>query len=340
MASSAPCVSPRDYAIVVGIDKYDVRIPPLRGSGNDSRLFKEWLERRDGGGLDPKHIVHLTNLGIGRPASDEIEDEFMQLIDRSTTEGRPVGRRLYIYMAGHGVIPAPPLHNDCGLVMANARPNLLRAMPGRLVAEIIQRSAIFEEVVLFMDCCREVNGATKIQMDLPDISDPTIQPPPAVFAFAAKWSSTAAERLLPHPFDRTLAHAWQGIFTHTLLKGLGSAIDESGRVTSLSLRDFVRRGVQELLPADDNRRPEFVIDEDRPAIDFGEGLPFDVKLTPTVPGRTFQLLDGDLNPIEPVNVTAAGAKTYRLYPGLYLIESPGLEPKHLRVMEGPVDESV
>ncbi len=339
MASSAPPVSPRDYAIVVGIDKYDPRIPPLQGSGNDSRLFKEWLERPDGGGLDPKHIAHLSGLGVGRPISDEIEDEFMHLIERSTIEGRPVGRRLYIYMAGHGVIPAPPLHNDCGLVMANARPNLLRAMPGRLVAEIIQRSAIFEEVVLFMDCCREVNGATKIQMDLPDLSDPTIQPPPAVFAFAAKWSSTAGERLLPHPFDRKKT-AWQGIFTHTLLKGLGSAIDDNGRVTSLSLRDFVRRGVQELLPADDNRRPEFVIDEDRPPIDFGEGLPFDAKLTPAAPGRKFELLDGDLKPIKPIATTAAGAKKYRLYPGLYLIESPGLEPKHLRVLEGPVHESV
>lgn len=273
-ASRTRHAHPTDHAIVVGIDGYQPGIPALQGCINDARLFRDWLIDPGGGGLDPDNVHLITGPipATGRPDRAQIEDIVLGYYTHLTTTGERRGRRLYLYFAGHGVMPQSPFDDDTGVVMGNALRLSLRALLGRTTAKRVRRAALFDEVVLFIDCCRQLTTHVMANCELPDIGDVAMAKRiPYLYGMAAPWAATASEQLLPHPLDPTKEPLWQGVFTHALLHGLRSGIDQQGEVTSTSLRPFVRSAVQELLPPDDNFRPPIELDEDLPAISFGRG---------------------------------------------------------------------
>src|SRR4051812_36763407 len=115
-AAESTFPAPDDYAVIVGINRYRPGIDPLRGAVNDANLFYRWVTDASGGGLNPvnvKLIVSPTEGGY-EPRVSDIENEIMLFYDRLWNTGRKVGRRLYLFMAGHGI--APPDGNDCSLV--------------------------------------------------------------------------------------------------------------------------------------------------------------------------------------------------------------------------------
>jgi hypothetical protein len=320
--------APTDYAIVVGIDDYNAGIPALQGCVNDALLFQEWLLDPDGGGLDPAniHFIQSSKPPNGRPPRDEIENLILTYYDHQNTTGRSRGRRLYLYFAGHGVTPNPPLDDDCGIVMANAVSQVLRSLPGRLTTKRVQRASLFEETVLFMDCCRQVRGRVTADCDLPDgLGDPTLATKLRfIYGFAAQWAMTASEQMLPHPVDPKKQHMWQGVFTHTLIRGLRSAIDPATNdVNSASLKQFVINAVQQLLPPDDNRRPLIQWSEDLPPISFGKGVRVPVEVfCAAPPPASVQVLDGStLVRIASSNAPSAnGAYRFELVPARYVVQ--------------------
>ena len=258
----------------------------------------------------------------GKPRRDEIEDLILAFYAHQNATGQPRGRRLYLYLAGHGVTPNAPNDDDCGLVMANALLLSLRSLPGRLAAKRVRRAALFSEIVLFMDCCRQVTGLVVADCGLPDVGDPQVAAKsPFLYGFAAGWAMTAAERLLPHPFDPAQDDLWQGVFTHALLRGLTCAIDETGEITSISLKAFVRSAVQELLPENDNLRPQIDFSENLKPISFGRGVRVRLEVRSAAPLGDVQVFDGvGLTQLFSANLPdAAGAFRFDLVPARYLI---------------------
>jgi len=346
-AAASAFVAPDDYAVVVGIDHYAAELPMLQGCVNDAKLFESWLLDPGGGGLDRDHIARICSVNPpnGKPLRDDVEDEILQYFRHRMQTGRPRGRRLYLYFAGHGVTPKEPYDEDCGLVMANAVLLALRSLPGRFAAKRIGRAALFSEIVLFMDCCRQVNGTVVASCGLPDLSDPT-QPatPRYLYGFAAGWAMTASERMLPHPLDPTKPDLVQGVFTHTVLKGLRTAIDRKRQeVTSASLKDFVRRAVQELLPERDNRRPQIEISDD--LIGFGRGICVPVQVRCGIAGVVVHIQDGiDLSEIDHKSAPdATGTFPFNLPPARYVVvakDSAGAivaGPLAIQVLGEPLD---
>ena len=274
MAGNQSVSAPNDYAVIVGINRYrsEDGIEPLKGAVNDAKLFREWIVDPNGGGLDPdpksERVVLITSPEDGplAPNRDTIEDQIQTFYQKAASGMRPVGRRLYLFMAGHGVNPIEGPGDDCSLIAANSFINSLRVLTGRVTAQRILKQPMFQEVVLFMACCRDVDGSASFS-GLPMPGDP-LPDSKYLHGLAVKWAKRAVERELPHPTDPTKAPLWQSVFSHALLKGLTTAFDDQGNITSLSLRNFVKLQVQSLLPPNDNRPPQFFMDEDLPPIVF------------------------------------------------------------------------
>lgn len=337
-------LAPNDYAIIVGINRYRTGVAaPLMGAVNDAKLFHEWAIRSDGGGLNPDNAKLFLSPDNGRlyPSREDIETEIMGFYEQGFQTTQQVGRRLYLFMAGHGI--APPDGNDCSLIAANSFANPYWVLQGGLTADRIRKQPFFQEVVLFMACCRDVDGSAPFLSGLPTVGQP-LPNSKYLHGMAVKWAKRAVEKELPDPFGRAVPPLWQSVFSHALIKGLISAVDDNGQVTSFSLKNFVRKQVQALLPPDDNRPPDFTLDDTIPPIVFRDasaaaaGDPSAaVPATRTTSGLTqveinfsgaateFEVLDGaDLRKLDPpMKRTATGTVKVYLKPSLYVFRAPG-----------------
>lgn len=315
-----PPKHPRDHAIVVGIQHYLPGIPSLRGSINDCQLFCQWLADPAGGGLDPRNITFYASQDPTDecPFGNQVANLILALQQRAWRDGTPVGRRLYLFFSGHGVAP-PNQSNDCGLVMANAMPAAIRAFVGGKVAADLRRSGWFEEVVLVMDCCREVAGNVIDESVLPSFVDAAAGEKPFLHILAAGWGSTTAEKELPHPLDASKGDLHQGVLTHALLKALQLARDPAGNVSAESLQRFIPPLVGKLT-GDSSKEPLIEFHPALPPIIFGQsrGLEFKLTLLPGTAG--FRLRGTNYADITAQGVRSGNTFTFWLAPGLHLIE--------------------
>ncbi|QLL64280.1 hypothetical protein FKV68_22805 (plasmid) [Sinorhizobium mexicanum] len=314
-ATAPPHRQPDDHAIVVGIDHYVPGIPKLQGAVNDCNLFCRWLVDPKFGGLNPANVNLVVSTGQHppEPLRSQIEDILVTYFDRANNNW-PGGRRLYLFFAGHGLSRPPPNQRECALVMADARPNLLRGLLGDVAADSMRLTGLFKEVMLVMDCCAEVSGPAELLCYLPSYGDVTLARRPFLHIHAAAWNATTAERQLPDPFTpETVSASWQGVLTNVLLRGLTTAAAENGEITSSSLKRFIEAAVS-------GCRIEF--DDGDPLVPtpmvFGvsQGVPVNVSLRN---GATrFQVRDGvDFS----VFVAARPAPAIvRLKPGLWLFD--------------------
>src|SRR6266540_812235 len=158
----------QDRATVVGVRVYP-GLQDLDGPENDAIAFRDWLVDPNGGGLpgDADHVRLIlssdfrppfSELAKALPTNMELERAFEWLDDQAEMnfkagKGRIIGRRLYLYFSGHGFAPGK---DDAALLMANAAPRrIAQHIAGRLWAEWFYEAGYFEEIALFMDCCRD-----------------------------------------------------------------------------------------------------------------------------------------------------------------------------------------
>ena len=250
-----------DWAIVVGIWAYP-DLGNLTGPQNDANAFADWVRSPAGGGV-PENQIRLVlssdfaaadSASRAEPTPGRVEALFDELDDvaqrnKDHMEGLRVGRRLYLYMAGHG---CAPILDESVLLMANAtRRRAGYHIPGKPWANWFYRAGYFDEILLFMDCCRE--NYPQAPLNLPSYIDVTA--PDAVdrgrrfFAFGTKWSRLARER----PMDDGTV---RGVFTVALLAGLkGAAAEPDGRVTASSLAGYLQTNMKSFLTDVDRADP-------------------------------------------------------------------------------------
>jgi hypothetical protein len=329
-----------DHAILIGISRYPEleqggKPADLQGPGNDVDAIMAWLLDPKGGGFPNADTIHslksgpATSAADARPTADELEAT-LSILDgiaqqnREAGRGLRVGRRIYIFMSGHGF--SPGRQRGC-LFAANAKDRLSFNVHATGWLSWLQDSGYFREFVLWMDCC--MNRLSFLQPrdpPLPPIN--AAEPPRANFvAFAAQRPLKAVETAIPEDGGRV-----HGVFTWTLLEGLrGAAADVNGRVTGRSLADWIRNAQfgrlsqRDIDDADVAKEPE-VIQEDAGLI-FARGVSkpsYDIRATfpAAAVGATARIWGGA--PTRIVNsftLTASGA-TLSLPPGLYLIDVP------------------
>jgi hypothetical protein len=281
-------MNPTDFAVVVGINRYE-KLMPLQGAVRDAEDFRAWLlkEPPGGAGLLPEHVYPQCKFKEDgtEPRVHQLEDAFKALLKLSDNAEKRIGRRLYIFLSGHGV--GEDNVDDTSLLAVDASTNDAVRLVGALWANVFMKSGLFREIVLFMDCCREVRGWTLRQTNL------TINLPPdpgaqvlRCYGYATGYGLLARE----HNWDTPI---YRGVFTRALLEGLAGDAEENGVITSLSLRTFLSKRMLEIRKPNTEQCPMFSVCE---PIEFARDVPqvrvpVDVELV-TDPAAGFLVLSG------------------------------------------------
>ena len=138
----------------------------LEGAVDDSETFLTWT--RDIGCVPKEQITPVrspqdppTTLTGAEPKTEAINEAFQELIRKAAKDNlHRLGRRLYIFCAGHGIVAGKdgsPDFREAALLAADAEPLFLGKHVGlRSWAEWFRTRAIFDEILMVADCCREM----------------------------------------------------------------------------------------------------------------------------------------------------------------------------------------
>ena len=254
-----------DHAIVVGINEYP-ELTSLKGPCTDAKRFAEWLADPDGGNVPKGNIRVLMTTDFHPPGPSDVndvhpvEDEINQLfrpIVKNGVENGHVGRRLYIYMAGHGF--ADPLNMDtAALYAANAEFSFVPHIAGTSYANWFGRNGIFDEIILVMDCCRTTMPMQSIRP--PPLHDTSNASQAArvktFYAYGTSWGATARER--------QMKGSVRGIFTTALLQAMRNARPNNrGNVTGQIIKNHIHNIIAEVADGTEIAPPEIQLDSNR-----------------------------------------------------------------------------
>lgn len=308
-----------DRAIVVGINRYlkfggdGVSAQNLAGPVYDAKQMANWLTKSakvhvtlitsDG---KPKSKWKVTDL---RPESSDILQELNAIIgdglrQSAANQSGRLGRRLYIYMAGHGFAPQP---RTLSLITAEALGDLsLPNIEATAWADWFADQLFFDEIVLWMDCC-----ATRA-FQYPS-GKPLIKSVAARQAGRAKLFMGFASRPSAFAYEAPVGKKGQvrGLFTARLLKGLdGAAADSSGVVRTRGLISYLENtsgvvGDEAVTTSGEHVRLEPSFPERDDLIFSTATLPeYHLKI-PVADGQSVDILDGTYQKVMSVVVTGA-----------------------------------
>ncbi len=248
-----PVPNPLHFALVVGISSYPGGYSLLHGPVNDAKAFAQWVMSLSGGGvprenvalcISPKGEMKLAN---ARPTKGFIDTALWSLrgkakaaYQRLPEDKRAQARdtsRLYIYVAGHGIMPGG---GTAALLDAQAEPERRTNLELSKYASWFREDGTFAEICIFADCCR--NHELLAEPRGPDFDKPA-QLGVRVFPLIG-YATTAGDRALEESARYDLEvppDERRGYFSRALIEGLeGSAVHPgTGFVTAEHLQRFV-----------------------------------------------------------------------------------------------------
>ncbi len=332
----------RDYAIVVGIDYYP-GLSSLTGAQYDANAFADWLKDPNGGNI-PAGNVHLILTSMyhppfpnrptqAHPNTQSFYDVLLSLLTNGTGKPCiPAGRRLYLYFSGHG-FTGSSTWEESALYTANATYIAPEHLPGTRFANFTKAAAAFDEIVLVMDCCRDVTLLGRIV-------DPLLNLPqnPAraatvgtFYAYAVPRGTRARERAL-EPGGHI-----RGVFTYLLLDALKNApADNTGNVCGQAIKNYIHTEWPRL----GGDEPVLEVDSTRDLVLTTRNTPMQTKvqfsfLSPVPSEAVLCVMDGQLNTILNLPVSDGRAEC-RLKPGIYKVSLSGTAREKLLQVNGEI----
>jgi hypothetical protein len=267
----APMITTNDFAVVIGISRYP-QLSNLKNPVRNALAFAEWLTDPSGGALPPKNlklVISNENSPDGDsagPIQDDVDVAFRSLLGLPRTV--QIGRRLYIYMAGHGYRSNS---DQVALLLADASPTLMHSIATRAYADYIRQAGVFSEIVLFVDCDPAALSTGHLSPPPPfprSIDSQSARPASVFYAFAstrggASISSASISSAAVSSTNKQIIE--DGLFSRALLEGLrGAAAASDGSVTSDALREYAAQRVREL--GGREQQPEFLYEEGSPIV--------------------------------------------------------------------------
>lgn len=362
--------------------------PELHGTVADACDFAEWALDGAGGGVAPEDLYFWTHPWpqpgpgalrdyldgdlptwqhevLGRAAQDQarppVAREIIYTIERAGREGfeaaiggPPAPMRALVFLAGHGLraVPFGGLAEETCFVAADFRPDGSSLAPGLVPSESLRRSLLnhrFDEVVMFLDCCRVQTSKLRMQaVSLADQDGEKVLP----------WSLALAAQV-DKPAYETTADPVRGAFSATLMTGLRSCREgPAHELTAAGMRDYVRQNISTHTDTGQMPHVTFQPDDVGPVIVAGavaDGVPAPAAapIAPTLipgpmavladlpPGTELVLKDGD-GPVDGAGPIIAGPDPVQLPalpPGLYTLEVVG-QPEHYQDFRHPGREQV
>jgi hypothetical protein len=239
--------------VVIGVRRYPDADDPtgwitnLKGPDNDADAVAAWLRKSDGGGLPHGNVGVVRSADFPEPFPGKqqvgpqqkaIQDALNNVAKLPSTafEGQYTGRRLYIYVSGHGYAQQ---RNEAALVTAEAERDFPFNVEVRSWLDWFWKAARFKECVLWADCCAtRAPIAVFTRCGRTPITAPNASDVRVFSAFAAKFDRRAVERQMNEDGQ------WHGVFTWALLKGLDGAAAVNGAITSDSLRNYLTENMK------------------------------------------------------------------------------------------------
>jgi hypothetical protein len=249
-----------DRAVVIGIRRYPDAAAPsgwitnLNGPDNDADAVVAWLRKADGGGLPKDNVAVVRSADFADPFANANDvGPQQQAVVRALNnvanlpstafEGQYAGRRLYIYVSGHGYAQQ---RNEAALVTAEAERDLPFNVEVRSWLDWFWRAGRFKEFVLWADCCAtRAPIAILTRCSRTPVTAPNLDGGRSFTAFAAKFDKRAVERQMDEDGGK-----WRGVFTWALLKGLNGAAAVGGAVTSDTLRNYLTENMKTFMRPD------------------------------------------------------------------------------------------
>jgi len=264
-----------DYAILVGISRYAdyVNLPPLKGPVRDVALMYKWLADPSCGAVPSGNIKSIVTNELAAdaapwqvrsPAFEEFRDALFSIIlkqDRSDYERRE-NSRLYLYMSGHGFCEKRVREAHAALYLANADPFYAYNIYGTWHAQWIRDHGLFGEVVLIMDCCREIEQTKQVNVPpYPSIFDVPSYPLTTnvgtgskvhvLEMYAAPRGGYAEERAIS-----SLNNDVHGLLTIAFLDALEHALPGKKEIPSGAIKDYIEQRWEHICWPDPADRPE------------------------------------------------------------------------------------
>lgn len=342
-----------DWAIVVGICTYP-GLSNLDGPENDAKAFYEWVISPGGGDVPKDNVARILSSDFApadlprkaEPTAVKVQQAFDDLksFAESNEDGLRTGRRLYVYLSGHGCAPR---FKDSALLTANATPKRASYhILGKLYADWFLCSNYFDEAILFMDCCRESYPQTPRNIPkYPDTTGPrAIDDAKFFYGFGTKWSRLSRERKMADG----LVH---GVFTTALLEGLkGAACDpKNGQITDSSLGNYLYNNMKNFLSPEDLEDPDIPREPD---LEYNKNpqnpllistvtvpkFPVTINLAQTTEGKSLKILGDKFQEVESL-IASPPAQTIPLTRGTYMAQvlSDGLQKSFEVTGTGGVD---
>ena len=269
-------MSKRDHAIIVGIRRYPrfgrtiFDGDDLQGPDNDAMAVYSWLADPKKGAVPKKQIHYVRSADFADPFADPAQAQpgvqdvlrafgALEIIAQKNLQdgkGLQVGRRLYVYVAGHGFSPGS---KQGAVFTADATRELTMNVDVTSWVEGLYDRKYFEEFVLWMDSCMsfQLNVVPGIAPYAKKLATGSL--PKLVTIFAARKPQETLEKKMP---DERV----HGVFTWTLLQGLngGAKVDEANQITTSRLKNYMIEGMRTLL-SDEEKADDLVSQEP----DFG-----------------------------------------------------------------------
>jgi uncharacterized caspase-like protein len=331
-------MSRSDYAIVVGIRRYprfgatELEAADLRGPDNDAAAIYSWLVDPAKGGVPVRHVRRIQSAVFPDPFPSSAEaqptmgalaaafNELDAIAAKNNQAGRglTVGRRLYVYIAGHGFAP----HLKQGAVFTA---EATRADPANFFAtdwlDALYARQYFKEYVLWMDSCMSfllaVTAAPTSMRPIAAIG----QPARLFTAFAARRPQEAVEKEMP---DGQV----HGVFTWTLLQALNGnvALEAGGRITTAGIKNYMISAMrthltsQELADERNSREPDFSSDDPMVfgTVPAGAGFRVVLSFPASAEGKPYSIMGERLRQVATGQATAAPARLI-LATGMYAL---------------------
>jgi hypothetical protein len=232
LPASARAPDPRAVAIVIGLERYNSRIPGVTYAERDAAVVREYFIRVLG--VKPENLLYLTN---DQATKGAIETAFEAQLPALVVPGRS---DVYVYYAGHG---APDLESKIPyLIPYDGHPDFpkkscysldsMYAALGKLEA----RSVTVALDACFSGTASRTDGAAALLANARPLFVAPVASylPPGVAVLAAASAEQVSSGLPPQR---------HGLFTYYLLKGLGGEAFVDGRLTLGALHSYLAREV-------------------------------------------------------------------------------------------------
>lgn len=320
-----------DCAILVGISQYfDSTLPQLKSPPNDVARMQQWLLDSVGGAVPQDNIHVLTspnNFASDLDPSDWPPGEadytrtFRRIASDPTTNQflRRQGR-LYLFFSGHGFSERRDQATRAALYAAGATRSFPANICGTFWALAAKQSALFQEIVLVMDCCRDAELNVAFSQPAINLGMADNQAAVKFLAiYAAPKGGKAQERQFPELGGMTC-----GLLTHSFLKALKEApADDPVGLSSMAIQRYMLSTWAALCANKPAPEPQFTQPENNqivfPAAQLGVDVGFKIA-KPAHRQLMVEIRDRPGNSMASCSL-AAGATTVT-YPGIAPVTQP------------------